>query len=277
MDLLADEPVVEKKKSSFVDMLADEPVGSVPIPKIIGQEKPQSMLEKYILESDPIQDVKTAVGLAETGLAMATHIPAKVYSGYKTAVKLPLVGELEAEKLGQEAEERYSFQPRTKRGKDISRLISTPIEKLSEYGKKRADLEFEESGSWVAAGAKKTIYDFAPYLIGTKGGIKAAKAAKGRLVKAKEAAKIPELKTSQDAIKFGKDATPAQIKELHKLREKTLLENERLLKESKAKADVPRVQTVPASSTKAEPVAPDGFPIQHTNCMKVGYVSASNR
>ncbi len=36
-------------------------------------------------------------------------------------------------------------------------------------------------------------------------------------------------------------------------------------------ADVPSVQTVPASSRQAK-LAPDGYPIQHTNSMMVGYV-----
>ena len=228
MDLLADEPVV--KKPSFIDMLTDEPVESVPIPETVGQEKPQSMLEKYILESGTIQDVKTAVGIGETALSMGTGLAGMVAGGFTKLTKAPFVGLDEAEKSGQSVTEALTYKPRTKRGEDIGKLVSYPIEKLSEYGKKRADLEFKESGSPVAAAAKKTLYDVAPYLAGARTAKKAGKLAKP---KAKPIEAIPEFKTTGEAMKFGKEATPAQIKELRILRDKTLLKNGELLKQKK--------------------------------------------
>ena len=218
-----------KETKAPIDLLTGKPFESevVEPPKLLKQTL------KRKTESGILEDVKTAVGIGETALSMGTGVAGQIVGGYTTLAKAPFVGLEKAAESGKKVAEALTYQPRTKRGEDITEFISTPIEKLSEYGKKRADLELKESGSWVAAGAKKTLYDIAPYLAGAKGGRAGAKAVKGKLAKPKKIAEVPEFKTTGEAMKYGKEATQTEIKNLRNTREQLVKEGEVLQKAGK--------------------------------------------
>ena len=148
IDLLTGKPIQYSKPIEKEQV----PIGlltGAPIPKLLKQDFKSRNVGSGILE-----DVKTAVGIGETALSMATHIPAKTLSGFTKLGAAPFVGVDKAEKWGAGVEEALTYETKTKRGQDIGKLLSTPFEKLSEYGEKRGDLELKESGSVVAAAAK---------------------------------------------------------------------------------------------------------------------------
>ncbi|TET55073.1 MAG: hypothetical protein E3J54_00835 [Actinobacteria bacterium] len=189
-----------------------------------------------------------AAGLVEAPLATATGLIGTTVTGLTELAAAPFVGLEKAQEAGEWIGEKFTYQPKTKQAQALIEAISYPTEKLSKYGHKRADLEFKASGSAVAAAAKKTLYEVAAILAGAK--YMKGRAGKAKLVKkptpkklapktiesefmteafAKEflhKPEVPKFKTTGEAVKFGQKATPAEIKELKLLREKSIKETQ---------------------------------------------------
>lgn len=140
----------EKDAMAF---LGDEPVKKTPILKTVGREimaTPQAL-----------------AGTAEALTATTTGLVGQAVGGLtKLSALTPWVTVDEAEKAGEYVAGKLTYQPKTNQAQTLIETMGYPFEKLSEYGKKRADIEFKETGSAVSAAAKKTLYDVAPILAG---------------------------------------------------------------------------------------------------------------
>ncbi|TET53698.1 MAG: hypothetical protein E3J54_03655, partial [Actinobacteria bacterium] len=221
------------------DLLAKEPAklirkGKLVAPKKEGHWKGWIKPTLKTIGQEAVSPLYAAAGIAETATAFGTGMAGMAAAGFTKLGALALGGKLEeAERKGEAVAEAITVHPKTKQGKALLGTLSYPIEKLSEYGKKRADIEFEKTGSPVSAAAKKTLYDIAPILAGAKGGRAGAKKLLKSKVKPAKGMKVPEFKTTGEALKYGKEATQTEIKNFRKVRDQIIKDSEALQKAGK--------------------------------------------